>query len=99
MNDATEITTTEMRTTEQGNTVEVAAIRAFLLRTLADDLLVDEVSELLFEHVAAGRYHRTVVAESLRPIVEEAPGRDHRCGLAGCGRPADCRGAGARGKT
>jgi hypothetical protein len=64
----------ETRTTEQGNTVEVAAIRAFLARLLADDLLVDEVNGLIFEHVVAGRYHRSVVAESLRPIIEEILG-------------------------
>lgn len=61
----------ETRTTEQGNAVEVAAIRAFLLRLAADDLLADEVNDLLFEHVVAGRYHRSVVAESLRPIIDE----------------------------
>jgi hypothetical protein len=61
----------EARTTEQGNTIEVAAIRAFLLRLLADDLLADEVNDLLFEHVARGRYHRSVVAESLRPMLDE----------------------------
>lgn len=74
MADAQGKTTTEVRTTEQGNTFEVAAIRAFLIRVLADDLLADEVNDLLFEHVVAGRYHRSVVAESLRPIIEEILG-------------------------
>lgn len=62
---------TETRTTEQGNAIEVDAIRAFIARLLADDLLVDEVNELLFEHVVCGRYHRSVVAASLRPLIEE----------------------------
>jgi hypothetical protein len=61
----------ETRTTAQGNTFEVAAIRAFLARLLADDLLADAVNDLLFEHVVAGRYHPSVVAESLRPFVDE----------------------------
>lgn len=62
---------TERRTSEQGNVFEVAAIRAFLARLLSDDLIADAVNDLLFEHVVAGRYHPSVVAASLRPIIEE----------------------------
>jgi hypothetical protein len=49
----------------------VAAIRAFLARLLSDELIADAVSDLFFEHVVAGRYHPSMVAASLRPIVEE----------------------------
>ena len=61
----------EIRTSEQGNLFEVATIHAFLARVLSDELIADAVNDLLFEHVVAGRYHPLVVAESLRPIVEE----------------------------
>ncbi len=61
----------ETRTSEQGNVFEVAAIHAFLARLLGDELIADAVNDLLFEHVVAGRYHPSVVAASLRPIIEE----------------------------
>lgn len=32
------------------------------------------MNDLIFEHVVAGRHHRSVVADSLRPIVEEILG-------------------------
>jgi hypothetical protein len=62
---------TATRTSEQGNTFEVAAIRAFLARTLADDLLADEVNELLFAQVVERRYHPSVVTETLPQIINE----------------------------
>ncbi len=55
----------EQRRTEQGEPIGVPALRCFLMRTLADDALADKVNALLFEHVVEGRYHPSVVAESL----------------------------------
>lgn len=53
------------RRTKQGELIGVRTLRGFLKRVLADDALADKVDELLFEHVVAGRYHPSVVAESL----------------------------------
>jgi hypothetical protein len=60
--------------TEQGNRIDVAALRAFLKRTLGDDALADPINELLFEHVVAGRYHPSVIAESLPAYIAEILG-------------------------
>ena len=59
------------RVTEQGNRINVAVLRAFLKRALEDDPVADPVNELLFEHVVASRYHRSVVAESLPDYIAE----------------------------
>lgn len=64
----------EERATEQGNRIDVAVLRAFLKRTLSDDALADPVNELLFEHVVAGRYHPSVIAESLPAFIAEILG-------------------------
>jgi hypothetical protein len=64
----------EERATEQGNKIDVAVLRGFLKRALVDDALVDPVQELLFEHVVAGRYHPSVVAESLPSYIAEILG-------------------------
>ncbi len=64
----------EERVTEQGNRIEVAVLRAFLKRALEDDALADPVNELLFEHVVAGRYHPSVIAESLPSFITEILG-------------------------
>jgi hypothetical protein len=61
----------EERVTEQGNRIDVAMLRAFLKRTLGDDALADPVNELLFEHVVAGRYHPSVIAETLPSYIAE----------------------------
>lgn len=45
--------------------------RRFLLAALTHGAVDDAVTELLFEHVVVGRYHRTVVAASLAPILSE----------------------------
>ncbi|MBS1885631.1 MAG: hypothetical protein JSU06_00415 [Actinobacteria bacterium] len=45
--------------------------RRFLLAALGHDAVDDAVTELLFEHVVLGRYHWTVVANSLAPILSE----------------------------
>jgi hypothetical protein len=71
MSTTTETESPETRTTEQGNRIEVAMIRGFLKRTLSDDAIADGVNDLLFAHVVEGRYHPSVVAESLRPCIEE----------------------------
>jgi hypothetical protein len=42
-----------------------------LKRTLEDDAVADKVSNLLFEHIVAGRYHPSVVAESLPSYINE----------------------------
>lgn len=62
------------RVTEQGNRIDVAVLRGFLKRALEDDAVADPVNELLFEHVAAGRYHPSVVAESLPAYITEILG-------------------------
>ena len=59
---------------EQGNRIDVALLRGFLKRALEDDAVADAVNELLFEHVVAGRYHPSVVAESLPSYIEEMLG-------------------------
>lgn len=64
----------EERATEQGNRIDVAVLRAFLKRTLGDDALADAVNEFLFEHVVAGRYHPSVVAETLPSFISEMLG-------------------------
>lgn len=48
--------------------------RRFLLAALQHDAVDDAVTELLFEHVVRGRYHWTVVAGSLAPILHEVVG-------------------------
>lgn len=59
---------------EQGNRIDVALLRGFLKRALEDDAVADAVNELLFEHVVAGRYHPSVVAETLPSYIEEILG-------------------------
>ena len=62
------------RTTEQGDTIDVALLRGFLRRVLADDAVADRVDELLFEHVVEGRFHPSVVAETLPGFLREVIG-------------------------
>lgn len=64
----------EQRVTEQGNRIDVAMLRGYLKRALEDDAVADPVNDLLFEHVVAGRYHRSVVAESLPGCIHEILG-------------------------
>lgn len=45
--------------------------RRFLMTALGHDAVDDAVTELLFDHVVLGRYHWTVVATSLAPILSE----------------------------
>jgi hypothetical protein len=68
----------EERRTEQGNRIDVALLRGFLKRALEDDAVADPVNELLFEHVVAGRYHPSVLAESLPTYIAEILGAARR---------------------
>jgi hypothetical protein len=61
----------EERVSEQGNRFDVALLRGFLKRALADDAVADPVNELLFEHVVAGRFHPSVIAETLPSYINE----------------------------
>jgi uncharacterized protein YgfB (UPF0149 family) len=70
-NDMAIETSTETRTSEQGNTFDAATIRGFLLATLSQDAVIDGLNDLLFEHVKEGRYHPSVIATSLRPMIDE----------------------------
>jgi hypothetical protein len=62
---------TEKRTSEQGNVFDVDLVRNFLLTTLGHDAVIDEVDELIGDHVLGHKYHPSVIAASLKPIVEE----------------------------
>jgi hypothetical protein len=62
------------RVTEQGNKIDVALVRGFLKRALEDDAVADSVNDLLFEHVVAGYFHPSVVAESLPSCINEILG-------------------------
>lgn len=66
------------RVTEQGNTVDVVLLRGFLKRALEDDAVADAVNDLLFAHVVAGRFHLSVVAETLPSYIEELLGTARR---------------------
>ncbi len=67
-------TPTDTRTSEQGTTFRPEQIRSFILDALQHDTAADATNELLFEHVVGGKYHPSVVAESLRPIINEVLG-------------------------
>jgi len=62
------------RRTEQGDSIDVELLRGFLKRALADDAVADKVDELLFAHVVEGRYHPSVVAETLPGLLGEVIG-------------------------
>ncbi len=59
------------RRSGQRNVIDVALIRGFLKRALEDDAVADPVNDLLFEHVVAGRFHPSVVAENLPGYINE----------------------------
>jgi hypothetical protein len=65
---------TETRTSEHGNIFPVAIVRDFLLKALGHDAVVDEVNELLFDHVVGHKHHPSVIAASLKPMLEEVLG-------------------------
>lgn len=62
---------TRLRSTEQGDEIDATIVRDFIRAGLEHDAVADSVHELLYEHVVAGRYHPTVVAASLRPMLVE----------------------------
>lgn len=62
---------TEKRISEQGTVFDAAIVRDFLLAALNHNAVIDRIDELLFEHVAAGKYHPSVIAGNLRPIIDE----------------------------
>jgi hypothetical protein len=65
---------TEKRTSEQGTVFDRSSVRGFLLMALGHDAVIDRVNDLLFEHVMEGKYHPSVVAASLEPIIDEVLG-------------------------
>jgi hypothetical protein len=62
-----------VRESEQGSKIDVTLIRTFLRSALGDDAVVDKVNSLIFDAVAGGIYHRTVVAGSLPGYINELP--------------------------
>jgi hypothetical protein len=61
----------ETRTSEQGTVFDAATVRDFLLKALGHDAVIDQVNELLFDHLMKSRYHSSVVAENLKPFITE----------------------------
>ncbi len=61
----------ETRTSEQGTVFNAATVRDFLLNALGHDAVIDEVNELLFDHLMKSQYHSSVVAGSLKPLITE----------------------------
>jgi hypothetical protein len=59
------------RRTGRGDTIDAGLIHGFLKRALEDDAVADPVNDLLFEHVVAGRFHPSVVAENLPGYIHE----------------------------
>ena len=54
--------------------IDVGLLRGFLKRALTADADADAVNDLLFEHIVAGRYHPSVIAESLPSYINEMLG-------------------------
>ncbi len=48
-----------------------ATLRGFLYAALHNDVIVDAVNDLLFDHVVGGHHHPSVVVGSLRPLIDE----------------------------
>lgn len=61
----------DMRTSERGNVFDSTLIHAFIRHALDHDAVEQDVMSLLHEHVVGGRYHPSVVADSLRPMIDE----------------------------
>ena len=64
----------EVRRTEQDHLIDVTMLRGFARAALNHDTIQDEINDLLFDHIVDGRYHPTVVADSLRPILTDLLG-------------------------
>lgn len=60
-----------MRTTARGDRIEVDLVHDFIRCALAHDAIADPVFELLYEHVVEGRPHSSIVASSLKPLIDE----------------------------
>lgn len=58
-------------TSEQGIAFDPETIRSFILAALAHPAAAEQTDNLLYSHVAEGRCHPTVVAASLRPIIDD----------------------------
>ena len=61
----------DMRRTEQGNLIDAETLRGFARAALSLDAVQDKVNDLLFDHVVGGRFHPSVVAESLPSMIDE----------------------------
>jgi hypothetical protein len=61
----------ELRRTERGNVYDAALVRSFIHAALAHDAVSDLVNDLLYTHVVERRYHPSVVAASLHPILTD----------------------------
>jgi hypothetical protein len=63
-----------MRTTAQGNQIEVDLVHDFIRCALTHDAIAEPVFEVICEHVVGGRYHPSVVAAALKPFIDEVLG-------------------------
>lgn len=61
----------ETRTSERGNVFDSALLRDFIQHALDHAAVEQDVMTLLHGHVVGGRYHPSVVADSLRPLIDE----------------------------
>lgn len=61
----------DIRRTEQDDLIDATMLRGFARAALDLDAVHDKVRDLLYEHVVEDRYHPSVVAESLRPLIDE----------------------------
>lgn len=65
------MTAAGQRISERGGTFDAALVCDFIQAALSHDAAADAADELIFDHVVAGRFHSSLVAESLRPIIDE----------------------------
>lgn len=61
----------DVRRTEQDHLIDATVLRGFARAAFSLDAVQDGVNDVLFDHVVGGRFHPSVVAESLRPIIDE----------------------------
>lgn len=59
------------RVSEQGNRLDVEMIRSFIFDALSQETVIDRLNDTLFEHVVEGRLHPSVIASSLRGLIDE----------------------------
>jgi hypothetical protein len=60
-----------MRTTANGDRIEVDLVHDFIRCALTHDAIADPVVELLYEHIVSGRHHPSVIATALKPLIDE----------------------------